>query len=186
MDMDMVMAMVRSLLKERFKLAIHSEERPANAYSLLAVKPKMKTADPAGRTRVTAGPNRERNAPTGSRQVTVQNMSMDEFAEQLQRFAPGYIQSPVRNATGLEGRYDFTLTFSPAGAARGGGGGRGGKRGGPEAPSPSGVPGEASDPTGALTLPEAVDRQLGLKLEMQKRPVTVWVVDHVERRPTEN
>jgi len=99
--------------------------------------------------------------------------------------APGYIQSPVRNATGLEGRYDFTLTFAPAGAGRGGDG-RGGKRGGPAAPSPSGVPGEASDPTGVMTLPEAVDRQLGLKLEMQKRPVTVWVIDHVERRPTEN
>ena len=110
---------------------------------------------------------------------------MNEFAEQLQRMAPGYIQSPVRNATGLEGRYDFTLTFAPAGAGRGGDG-RGGKRGGPAAPSPSGVLGEASDPTGVMTLPEAVDRQLGLKLEMQKRPVTVWVIDHVERRPTEN
>ena len=184
--MDMVMAMLRSLLKERFSLTIHPEERPANAYVLKAVKSKMNAADPARRTRVTAGVNRMRNAPAGSRMVTAQNMSMDEFAAELQRFAPGYFQAPVLNATGLDGRYDFTLTFAPAGAVRGGSAGRGGKRGGPAAPEPSSVAGEASDPTGALSLPEAVERQLGLKLEMQKRPVTVWVIDHVERRPTEN
>jgi len=50
-------------------------------------------------------------------------------------------------------------------------------------------PGEspaASDPNGAITLPEAIERQLGLKLELQKRPVQVLVIDHIERKPTEN
>jgi uncharacterized protein (TIGR03435 family) len=62
--------------------------------------------------------------------------------------------------------------------------GRGGRGDGP-APPPGNTP-EASDPTGALTLPEALSSQLGLKLEMQKRPLPVLVIDHVERKPTEN
>jgi uncharacterized protein (TIGR03435 family) len=33
---------------------------------------------------------------------------------------------------------------------------------------------------------EAVTRQLGLKLESQKRPVPVLVIDHIEEKPTEN
>jgi len=45
---------------------------------------------------------------------------------------------------------------------------------------------EASDPGGSLTLFEAVEKQLGLKLEMQKRPEQVVVIDHLEEKPTEN
>jgi uncharacterized protein (TIGR03435 family) len=43
-----------------------------------------------------------------------------------------------------------------------------------------------SDPSGALSLPDAVNKQLGLKLEMQKRPMQVLVIDHVEEKPTDN
>jgi uncharacterized protein (TIGR03435 family) len=183
-DFDTVLVMLRGLLKDRFKLAVHDEERPANAYTLVAVKPKMKTADPASRTRFTQGPSRDgKNPPPGTRMVTAQNMTMTQFAAQLQRMAPGYIQSPVLNATGLDGSYDFTLMFAPAGAARGGGG-RGGKRGPASADSPGAS--EPSDPTGLMSLPEAIEKQLGLKLEQQKRPVSVFVIDHVERTPTAN
>jgi uncharacterized protein (TIGR03435 family) len=38
----------------------------------------------------------------------------------------------------------------------------------------------------ALTLYEAVSRQLGLKLATQKHPMQVVVIDHLERTPTEN
>jgi uncharacterized protein (TIGR03435 family) len=44
----------------------------------------------------------------------------------------------------------------------------------------------ASDPTGAVTLFEAVEKQLGLKLEATKRPVQILVIDHAEQKPTEN
>jgi uncharacterized protein (TIGR03435 family) len=113
--------------------------------------------------------------------VTCQNMTMAQFAEKLKSIAPGYIHTPVLDATGLEGGYDFTLSFSPAGALQApGGGGRGGS---PEGPPASGEASSASDPNGAITLFEAIERQLGLKLSAQKRPVPVLVIDHAEQTP---
>jgi uncharacterized protein (TIGR03435 family) len=185
-DFEAVLVMMRGLLKERFKLAVHYEDRPLNAYTLMAGKPKMKKADPSSRTMFKEGAATDakdpRNAnPALSRLVTVQNMTMAQFADQLQGIAPGYIKVPVLDATGLEGGWDFTLSFSPAGLfqAGRGGGGRGGDA--PVAPSA-----EASEPTGGLTLPEAIEKQLGLKLVLQKRTVPVLVIDRVEQRPTEN
>jgi uncharacterized protein (TIGR03435 family) len=35
-------------------------------------------------------------------------------------------------------------------------------------------------------LPEAVAKQLGLKLEQVKRPVKVLVIDHIEPKPIDN
>lgn len=185
-DFDAILVMMRALLKERFKLAVHMEDRQVNAYTLTAGKPKMKKADPASRTLFKEGPAPDskdpRNAnPALSRLVTVQNMTMAQFAAQLQDIAPGYIKVPVLDATGLEGSWDFTVNFSPAGLFQAGRGG--GARGGDAAAAPSG---EASEPTGGLTLPEAIEKQLGLKLVLQKRTVPVLVVDHVEQKPTDN
>ena len=45
---------------------------------------------------------------------------------------------------------------------------------------------EASLPSGAVSLFDAMTRQLGLKLEMQKRPTPVLVIDHIEQKPTDN
>jgi len=189
-DEDAVWAMMRALLADRFKLATHREDRPVSAYTLLAIKPKLKKADPASRTRFKEGPatpdddkppekTKDPRAanPALSRLVTCQNMTMAQFAEKLQSIAPGYIHSPVLDATGLNGAWDFTLSFSPAGMFRGGGG-----RGG-DAVQPPGAGAEASDPGGGLTLLEAVEKELGLKLEMQKRPISVLVIDHVEQKP---
>ena len=44
----------------------------------------------------------------------------------------------------------------------------------------------ASDPNGAITLADAIDKELGLKLELQKHPMPVLVIDHVEEKPTGN
>ena len=45
---------------------------------------------------------------------------------------------------------------------------------------------QATEPTGAISLPDAIARQLGLKLELQKLTVPMLVLDHIERQPTEN
>jgi uncharacterized protein (TIGR03435 family) len=84
----------------------------------------------------------------------------------------------VTDSTGLEGTWDFTLSFSMNFMAFGPrGGGDAGPAGGPAAPP---------DPNGGLTIYEAVEKQLGLKLEKQKRAVQVTVIDHIEQKPTEN
>ena len=79
------------------------------------------------------------------------------------------------DATGLEGSFDFTLSFSPAGLFQSGGGPS--KEG---AQPTSGAP-TASDPNGALSLFDAVSKQLGLKLEPTKGPRDFLVIDHVEK-----
>jgi uncharacterized protein (TIGR03435 family) len=179
-DFDTLTQMMKNLLAERFKLAVHMEERPVNAYTLSAVKPKMKKADPSSRTWCKeglplGGKNDPRDAnPVLGRLMTCQNMSMAQFSDQLRYLANGYVHSPVLDSTGLEGGWDFTLSFSPVFQTR--------------ASQASSAPGlnAASDPNGAVSLPEAIERQLGLKLEQQKRPVQVLVIDHVERTPIDN
>ncbi|HWF09719.1 MAG TPA: TIGR03435 family protein [Bryobacteraceae bacterium] len=186
-DTDDLIAMLKALLIERFGIQMHTEERPANAYTLTAVKPKMKKADPNTRTKWKEGPppdgrDPRDKTPALSRLVTVQNMTMAQFAEKLQRIASGYIHSPVLDATGLEGGYDFTLNFSPVGLTRTQGPGRGG---GPEGASSTAGDG-ASDPNGAVSLFEAIDRQLGLRLQAQRRPVQMLVIDHIDEKPRDN
>jgi uncharacterized protein (TIGR03435 family) len=188
-DIDALRLMLRALLVDRFKMVTHTEDRPVNAYTLVAVKPKLKPADPSNRMGWKEGPPpgvkdpRDAN-PVLSRFVNVQNMTMAQFAAQLQNMASGYIHSPVVDATGLEGAWDFTLNFSPIGLLQGGG--RGGAGQGGQSGQPAGAAPLASDPSGALSLFDAVSKQLGLKLELQKRPMPVLVIDHVEEKPTDN
>jgi uncharacterized protein (TIGR03435 family) len=103
---------------------------------------------------------------------------MAQTAEMFQEFiAPDYIYNPIQDATGITGSWDFTLSFSSANLTMGGG------MGAP--PPPQGVP-TASDPNGAVSFFDAISKQLGLKLEKQKRPLPVLVIDHIEEKPTEN
>jgi uncharacterized protein (TIGR03435 family) len=117
-DIDDLKAMLRQLVTERFQLKSHYEERPVTAYTLMADRPKMTKADPSNRTGFREGPAPGQRDPRNqilSRMVTVRNMSMSQFAEDLQRIAGGYIRVPVEDQTGLDGSYDFTLTFTPIG-----------------------------------------------------------------------
>jgi uncharacterized protein (TIGR03435 family) len=193
MESDVFWTLLRTLLAERFKLAVHTENRPAEAFTLVAVKPKLKKSDSATRTKCKEGPGADGKDPRDktpilSRLLTCQGITMAQFADRLSTLANGYIHSPVLDATGLEGRYDFTLSFSPAGMGQvAGRGGRGGGESGPFAPSLLPDPSAAtSDPIGAISVFEAIEKQLGLKLETQKRPVPVLVIDHAERKPIEN
>ena len=173
-----------ALLKDRFKFAYHTEERPMDAYTLVAAKPRLKkTADPLIRTNCKPGPGPDGKDPRAANPVngalfTCQNMTMAQFVEQLPRLAATYIRSDVLDATGLDEAYDFTLNFSQINPALNAGG-RGGEAG------PGGAP-AASEPNGAISLFDAVEKQLGLKLELHKRPMSVIVIDRLEQKPTEN
>ncbi len=178
-DLDSMMTMVRTLIEDRFKLKTHREERTVPAYTLTADKPKLHEADPSNRTGCQEGPGRDGKDPRVtnpalSRLVTCTNITMSEFAAQLPGIANrlnllnGPIRSTVLDSTGIHGAWDFTLSFSP--------------NSGPAAPTSD----EAPTPDGKISLSEALTQQLGLKLQMTKRPASVLVIDHVESAPAGN
>ncbi len=124
----------------------------------------------------------------GRARLQGQKTSMADLAVQLSR----NISRPVIDATGLTGKYDFTLTFAQDNAGRPGmmmpppppGGGGGvivGGGGGGDFSGPS-----AADGDSGPTIFAAVQEQLGLKLESKKGQVDMVVVDHLEKTPTEN
>ena len=179
LDPDQLAPMIRALLADRFKMTYHSEKRPLAAYTLVAAKPKMKKADPASRIFCRTGPAAP-GSPPGSILLTCQNITMALFAERLPNLAPG-LTTPVEDNTSLEGGWDLTLTFSQIPPAL--------LNAPPRSGGDPGQPGAvqaASDPVGGYTIFEAIERQLGLKLESRKRPVPVIVIDHLEQQPTDN
>jgi uncharacterized protein (TIGR03435 family) len=188
-DEDEVKEMIRSLLADRFKLAVHPDTTTRNTqvYALVAANPKMKKADPANHPSCDEGPgpgarDPRLDNPLLNRLVYCRNMTMPELAERLKNIAGGYVPDPVIDATGLDGAYDFTLSFTkkadlnktiPAP---------------PRADSSDG-PTPADPPLTGLSVFDALQKQLGLKLEKRETnqvPVNVLVIDHVERKPTEN
>lgn len=193
-DIDDLRHMLQALLKDRFKLQTHFEDQPQTVYTLVAGKPKMKAADPVNRSKCKSGPmaiSRDAGTPGPPQiQVTCQNMTMTKFADELQNIATLYLRYPVTDASGVEGAFDFSFTYSPVppGLMNQMGMGERGRKG----PEGSGPPGGASggltssDPIGGVTLFEALEKQLGLKLEAHKEPRPVLVIDHVEQTPTEN
>jgi uncharacterized protein (TIGR03435 family) len=178
--------MLQALLIDRFQMKTHREDRPVSAYTLIAVNPKLRKADPLSRTRCKEGPGPDGKdprvaTPVLNRLLSCQNMTMGQIGDELQRVAAGYIYSPVLDGSGIKGSWDFTLSFSSADQTQARAAGGGSAAGGGASSD-----GTASDPSGALTLFDAVNRQLGLKLEKQRRPAPVLVIDHIEEKPTEN
>lgn len=171
-------SMLRALIAERFQMKWHMEDRPVTAYTLIAIKPRLKpTLDPTERTRCKEGPGPDGKdprveSPVLNRLITCQNMTIPQIGDELQHVAGGYIYNPVVDGTGLKGSYDFTLSFSSADKILP-------NTGGSADPN-------SSDPNGALSVFDAISRQLGLKLEKTKRPYPVLVIDHMEETPTAN
>jgi uncharacterized protein (TIGR03435 family) len=171
-DPEILAPMVRALLVERFGLVYHTEQRPLSAYSMVAAKPKLKKADPDSRSFCKTVPPSPKTPPN-SMVLSCQNATMALFAERLLNLAPG-LNSPVQDSTGLEGGWDFTLVYSPIPPMPQIGPGRGADAG------------AASDPLIGYTVFESIEKQLGLKLEPQKRTLPIIVVDHIEQKPTDN
>jgi uncharacterized protein (TIGR03435 family) len=180
-DMDSLIVMVRTLLEDRFKLKTHMEERVVPAYTLTVSKPKLQPADSTSRSGCKEGPGADGKDPRIanpmlSRLVACRNMTMAQFAVFLPNIANalnplnGPIRSSVLDSTGLNGAYDFTLNFSPSLYQT----------------SPGGGGSNSADPDGALSISDAISKQLGLKLELDKRTAPVLVIDHIEPKPTDN
>ena len=165
--------MLQSLLADRCKLKIHFETKEHPTYTLVVAKGglKLKEADPnntyANGIKVPEGRPRTGVMMLGPYgKLTGQAIPIPRLAGQL----AALIRSPVMDRTGLTGKYDFTLEWSPDE-------GRGMTMQGAGRPTPS-------DDSGPSIF-TAIQEQLGLKLESTKGPVEYVVVDHVER-PSEN
>jgi uncharacterized protein (TIGR03435 family) len=181
--------MIRALLTDRFKLAVHNETKDSPIYALILARsdgklgPQLKpsTTDceamfAAGRRR--GGPMPPPGPPqpgepmpcgirVGMGNMAVGGSTVAQLANTLAMFA-GRI---VVDRTGLTGNYDMNLTWTPDQLP----------------PRPPGAPegpvqfnGAAIDPNGP-SLFTAVQEQLGLKLDSQRGPVEVMVIDRAEK-----
>ena len=185
-DIEDLRPMLRSLLIDRFQIKYHMEERPGDAYLLIADHPRLDKADPAERTGCTDGPGRDGKDPRLTNVmlnslVTCRNMTMDQYAAMLtsRRGGYGYQFYQVINETGLKGAWDFTVSWSSLDLTQGGPGP--GENSAPASDLPT-----ASDPNGAITYYAALDKEHGLKLVKTKRPEPVLVIDSIDEKPTEN
>jgi uncharacterized protein (TIGR03435 family) len=161
-------------------MKFHFEDRVIDAFTMVAANPKMKKADPLNRTGCKEGPGDDGKDPRIAnpilgRLISCRNMTMAQLADQLPNLAGGYIFTPVLDSTGLKGAYDFTLSFSTAGQLHSA-----------PPPSTSDPNGATSDPNGGLSLPDAMARQLGVKLIKERRASPVLVLDQIEEKPTDN
>ena len=172
--------MIRHLLEDRFGLVFHHEMRQMGGYELVVAKsgPRLeKSAGPAPDQSMVKGPGVEvkNGVPqfakdAGSGQLSFgstviwrgRNRAMKSLAADLAEKLGG----PVMDATGLEGEYDYTFTYTA------------------EPPSASEV---GQDVASVDAMLNALLEQLGLKLQPVKNvPVDVIVLDSAKKVPTEN
>lgn len=169
-DVDTLRPMMKALLIDRFQLQTHTGEEPIDVYALEAVKRGARLTKTAPSRRSNCRNTVEMGAPASpllTRHFECHNTTMGQFADVLRTLDSGYIDHPVIDATNLPGAYDFALSYSPRRAYR-------------AAAKATG------DPTGAISLAEALDKQLGLQLKLQKRRMPVLIIDHVNQKPTDN
>ena len=184
---EQIRPMLRALLADRFKLVAHNETREMPIYSLVVARadgklgPKLSAAKVDCEARFSAarrgGPPPDFPAPGQPMEcgfmmapgnMNVGGMPMLELARSLSPMV-GRI---VIDKTGLKGRYDFQMTYAPEGRGFGPG------------PGPGGAEPPPVDPN-TPSLFTALQEQLGLKLESERGPVDVVVIDRVEQ-PTED
>ncbi len=165
--------MFQTLLAERFKLAIHREDKVMPVYVLTVGKRAPKYQEGNGGRQECSWHALE----SGLRRRECHNLTMAEFVKQLPGWGGIGIDLPVVDETGLKGAYDFQLDVGIMGFGGRGEGGRGDGEHGGDRPAPI-----IAD--SGPTIFTALD-QIGLKLESRKIPMPVIVIDHVEL-PTEN
>jgi uncharacterized protein (TIGR03435 family) len=145
---DQIKAMVRGLVTKRFGMNSHIEKRELPVYAIVAAKggPKLSKSilDPDSIPSGIGSP--------GTGRFRAVNASMQDIAAFLQRYV---MDRPVIDETGIAGRFDVNIRWTPDGATAG-----------------------ADDLPGFYT---AIQEQLGLQLEAVKAPVDVLVIDHVEQ-----
>lgn len=170
--------MIRSLLEERFKLKTHHETRELPTYELVVARadgklgPALHRSDvdcdavfAARRAGVPPPPRGPMDPPPcrlmgGPARIIAGGTTMEQLATNLAL----RVERRVIDKTGLSGRFEFNLAFTPDRT--------------PDGPPPPGVP--AIDPNGPGIF-TAIQEQLGLKLVPATAPADVVVIDSIER-----
>jgi len=150
--------MLRTLLAERFQLAVREERKQLPVYALVVLKTK-----PALKPASDSGPASMR---PGDGALEFRNTSMAELAERLAS-RPLSVDRPVVDKTGLAGGYDFSLKFADS------------------AEHLKGALEDVDRGTGPSIF-SVIQEQLGLKLEAQKAELPVVVVERAVKNPGEN
>jgi uncharacterized protein (TIGR03435 family) len=171
---------MQDLLEERFKLRAHRETREQQIYALKLSRPdgQLGPGLRASTTDCAALFARGRNGPPprgmgpgerpacgmriGPGQLMAGAMPISQLILPLAQFT----ERLVFDRTGLTGNFEIDLTWTPDRL--------------PSGPPPPGAPPVTIDPNGP-SLFTALQEQLGLKLESERAPVEVLVIDHVER-----
>jgi uncharacterized protein (TIGR03435 family) len=153
-NLHQIQEMLQKLLASRFDLTFHREKRELSIYAITVTKGGPKLAKSSNGSN---GLPAQSSSGSGGQQIRkFTNNSMSDFALGMQAF----LDKPVVDETGLTGRYDFVLKWTPDELS-------------------------TNDPNAPPGIFTAVQQQLGLKLEPTKGPTDVLVIGHVER-PTEN
>jgi uncharacterized protein (TIGR03435 family) len=164
---DEFLLMLQNLLEQRFHLTYHRVEGHVLGYRLVVAKGGAKlVSSPQVRPPDEALPAVPKGFPAAvPRGVSSQgyrstmhynDLTVSDFAERI----AGFLGGPIVNETGLNGKYDILLYWVRENGA---------------------PPEEEGGPTLASSF-----QQLGLKLEPNKMNVSVLVVDHADKMPTEN
>src|ERR1700680_4719888 len=155
--------MLQALLADRFQLKVHNDTKPMPLFVLSRGKgkPKLKEAAGSGNSGCQPQPQKPEPGTIPYAMVQCRNMTMEGFARNLRFMAGAYMTNPVVDSTGLKGSWDFDIKWTGRALLA---------QAGPD----------------GISIFDAVDKQLGLKLEAQKLPTPVIVVDSVNRKPTAN
>ena len=182
---DQLRPMLQALLEDRFQLKVHRESKEMPVYALLPGKngPKLPEAKEGGCTAINASsppppppaPGQFPPTPCGGffmspNHIEGGKVGMQQFVGVLSNL----LGRPVIDKTGFTGTFDVKLDFSPEGTRMGGRGGFG--------PPPGATPGATTDADNAPpSIFTAIQDQFGLKLESQKAPAEILVIDHAEK-----
>ena len=158
-----IMQMLQAVLAERFHLKIHMESKDLPIYALVVAKggPKLAESKP-----VPDGSSKGAHVIHGAPHWEVERGTM----ETLTRLLTPRLGRTVVDQTGLTGRYDFKLDWSPDM-----------RTATDDASSNGAQPGLLPAAPSGPSIFTAVQEQLGLKLEPQKGPVEILVIDHAGR-----
>jgi uncharacterized protein (TIGR03435 family) len=178
---DQLRLMLQKLLTERFQISLHREVKERPVYRLTVAKngPKLKPPEEPpqfgndaersealkkqmeqNQARMIALMAASKGRRSSTRSFGLRSATTERFAEGLS----GYLDRPVKDMTQLKGKYSFKLEWA----------------------LDTGQSTDSNDEPSGPSIFRAIEEQLGLKLEAEKEPIELLVIDEIEKSPTSN